>query len=66
MMVEQEDQITFNANDNSARSDYANGKEDKTRRWTPFGMTILHLMDNGSQLIFNFGWIGGGDASQCL
>lgn len=56
--------ITFNPNDNSANSTYANGKEDKTRRWIPYGMTTRSADgSNGSQLIFNFGWIGGGDAS---
>ena len=56
--------ITFNPNNNSANSNYGNGKEDKTRRWTPFGYTTRSADgSNGSYLIFNFGWIGGGDAA---
>lgn len=56
--------ITFNPNDNSALSILANGKEDKTRRWVPYGMTTRSSdQANGSSLIFNFGWIGSGDAA---
>ena len=53
--------ITWTPNDNSAYK--TNGNEQKERRWYPLGMvTRSSDSTNGSRLIFNFGWIGGGVA----
>ena len=54
--------ITWTPDNNSAYR--TTGNEANNRRWYPLGMvTRSNDNANGSRLIFNFGWIGGGVAA---